>query len=85
MLPHYLGDIPVCTLFFKTTVSVQCRGSPGFPAKKNQGLANDFGFRTTFYPEDLFIADTACGQKTVELGLVCLAVIVDAKGLVHGI
>ena len=46
---------------------------------------NVFRFRTTFYSDDLFVADTACGQETVELGLVCLAVIVDAKGLVHGI
>jgi hypothetical protein len=65
---------------------VQCRESPVFPAKKkNQRLVNVFRFRTTFYSEDLFFADTACGQETVELRLVCLAVIVDAKGLVHGI
>jgi hypothetical protein len=37
------------------------------------------------YPEDLSFTETACGQKTVEMGLVCLAVIADADGLVHGI
>ena len=53
-------------------------------SKKNQCSVNVFRFRTTFYSDDLFVTDTACGEETVELGLECLTVIVDADGLVHG-
>jgi hypothetical protein len=30
-------------------------------ASRNQRLVNVLGFRTTFYSEDLFFTDTACG------------------------